>query len=38
VPCWCRLGKLDAIQVVPFGPRWIRLTPEIIAELRKPTP
>jgi hypothetical protein len=32
------LGKLDAIQVVPFGPRWIRLTPEIIAELRKPTP
>ena len=33
---WCRLGKLNAIQGVPFGPHWIRLTPEIIAKLRKP--
>jgi hypothetical protein len=33
---WCRSGKLDSIQGVAFGLHWIRLTPEIIAELRKP--
>lgn len=33
---WCRLGKLDAIQGVPFGPYWIKLTPQILAKLRKP--
>ena len=34
---WCRSGLLDNIQSVPRGPRWIKLTPEIIAEFRKPT-
>jgi DNA invertase Pin-like site-specific DNA recombinase len=33
---WCRLGKLDSVQTVPYGPRWIKLSPEIIAHLRKP--
>lgn len=33
---WCRTGKLDSVQTRPRGPRWIRLTPEIIARLRKP--
>ena len=33
---WCRSGKLESIQAVPCGPRWIHLTPEIIAKLRKP--
>jgi DNA invertase Pin-like site-specific DNA recombinase len=34
---WCKSGRLDGIQAVTHGPWWIRLTPEIIAELRKPT-
>jgi len=34
---WCKSGKLDGIQSVPHGPWWVRLTPEIIANLRKPT-
>jgi hypothetical protein len=33
---WCKSGRLDGIQAVPHGPWWIRLTPGIIAELRKP--
>jgi hypothetical protein len=33
---WCEAGRLDSIQAVPNGPRWIKLTPELIAELRKP--
>jgi hypothetical protein len=33
---WCQAGKLDSVQVVPHGPRWIKLTPEIITQLRKP--
>ena len=33
---WCQSGKLDSIQAVPGAPRWIKLTPEIIAKLRKP--
>jgi DNA invertase Pin-like site-specific DNA recombinase len=33
---WCRAGRLDNIRAEPNGPRWIKLTPEIIAELRKP--
>jgi DNA invertase Pin-like site-specific DNA recombinase len=36
IAAWCRSGRLDSIQAVPHGPRWIRLTPEIIAELRPP--
>ena len=33
---WCRNGKLDSVQSIPGSPRWITLTPEIIARLRKP--
>ena len=33
---WYRTDKLDSVQTRPRGPRWIRLTPEIIARLRKP--
>jgi DNA invertase Pin-like site-specific DNA recombinase len=33
---WCKSGRLDGIRAVPQGPWWIRLTPEIITELRKP--
>lgn len=32
---WCKSGRLDGIQAVPHGPRWIRLTPTAVAELRK---
>jgi hypothetical protein len=34
---WCEAGVLDGVQETPHGPRWIKLTPEIIAKLRKPT-
>jgi DNA invertase Pin-like site-specific DNA recombinase len=37
VVTWCKSGKLDGTQSVPHGPWWVRLTPEIIANLRKPT-
>src|SRR5262249_49501849 len=33
---WWKAGGLDGIQAKPHGPWWVRLTPEIIAELRKP--
>jgi DNA invertase Pin-like site-specific DNA recombinase len=33
---WCKAGRLDGVQAKPHGPWWIVLTPEIIAELRKP--
>lgn len=33
---WCKSGKLDDLQAVPGAPRWIKLPPEIIAQLRKP--
>lgn len=33
---WCRAGRLDYVQARPRGPRWIKLTPEIITQLRKP--
>lgn len=33
---WCEIGRLDSVQAVPNGPRWIKLTPELIAELQKP--
>src|SRR5271157_6304108 len=36
IAAWCQSGRLDGIQAVPNGPWWIRLTPEIITELRKP--
>ena len=34
---WCQSGTLDGIQSAPYAPWWIKLTPEIIARLRKPT-
>ena len=30
-------GILDAVSTMPHGPRWIALSPETIARLRKPT-
>jgi DNA invertase Pin-like site-specific DNA recombinase len=36
VMAWCKAGRLDGVQAKPHGPWWIQLTPEIIAELRKP--
>jgi hypothetical protein len=36
IAAWCRSGQLDDIQTTAHGPRWISLTPEQIAELRKP--
>lgn len=33
---WCNTGILESVRVGTRGPRWITLTPEIIAELRKP--
>jgi hypothetical protein len=36
IAAWCKSGRLDHIRSAPHGPRWIKLTPEIIAELRKP--
>lgn len=33
---WCQSGRLDSRRAEPTAPRWIYLTPEIIAELRKP--
>jgi DNA invertase Pin-like site-specific DNA recombinase len=34
---WCEAGKLDWIRATPQAPRWIKLMPEVIARLRKPT-
>ena len=34
---WCRTGRLEYRQRAPHCPRWITLTPEIIAALHKPT-
>jgi DNA invertase Pin-like site-specific DNA recombinase len=33
---WSKSGRLDGVQAVPRAPWWIKLTPDIIAELRKP--
>ena len=33
---WCNAGRMDSIRAQPHGPRWIKLTPEIITDLRKP--
>ena len=33
---WCNSGRLESVRAGAHGPRWITLTPEIIAELRKP--
>ena len=34
---WCQSGTVDGIQASPYGPWWIKLTSEIITDLRKPT-
>jgi hypothetical protein len=34
---WCKTGRLESVRSTPLGPRWITLTPSIIAQLRKPT-
>ena len=33
---WCNTGQLEYLQEAPHHPRWITLTPEHIAALRKP--
>ncbi len=33
---WCNAGRLECVRACPRGPRWVTLTTEIIAELRKP--
>jgi DNA invertase Pin-like site-specific DNA recombinase len=33
---WCNSGRLESVRAGTHGPRWITLTPEIIAEFRKP--
>jgi hypothetical protein len=33
---WALAGRLDAVQDAPHHPRWILLTPDTIAALRKP--
>ena len=33
---WCNTGRLESVRAGTHGPRWITVTPEIIAELRKP--
>jgi DNA invertase Pin-like site-specific DNA recombinase len=34
---WCRSGVLDAIRSGPHAPFWIKITPEDIIRLKKPT-
>jgi DNA invertase Pin-like site-specific DNA recombinase len=36
IAAWCRSSRLDGIRATTRGYWWIKLTPEIIAELRKP--
>lgn len=33
---WCRAGRLEYVQQTPHSPRWVTLTPECLAALRKP--
>lgn len=33
---WCNSGRLESVRAGTHGPRWITLTPEIIADFRKP--
>jgi DNA invertase Pin-like site-specific DNA recombinase len=33
---WCKQGRLESRRSAPMGPRWITLTPERIAALRRP--
>ena len=34
---WCKAGRLESMRSEPLGPRWITLTPDVVAALRKPT-
>ncbi len=36
IAAWCKSGRLDGIQTKPRAPWWVKLTPEIIAQLRQP--
>ena len=36
IAAWCRTGRLEYSQKTPHSPRWILLTPAMIAALRKP--
>jgi hypothetical protein len=36
IAAWCRSGCLDGIRATSCGYWWIKLTPEIVAGLRKP--
>ena len=36
IAAWCKSGRLDGIQAMPRSPWWVKLTPDIIAGLRKP--
>lgn len=38
IAAWAKAGRLDALQEKPRGPRWIKLSPDLITELRKPVP
>jgi hypothetical protein len=37
ISAWCRQGRLDGNGSTPMSARWIALTPEILAELKRPT-
>lgn len=36
IAVWCRTGRLEYSQKTPHSPRWVLLTPAMIAALRKP--
>jgi len=36
IAAWCRTGRLDGCQDRANGPHWIKLTPQIIAQCKKP--
>jgi DNA invertase Pin-like site-specific DNA recombinase len=36
IAAWCQSGRLDGVQTKLHAPWWIKLTPDIITELRQP--
>jgi hypothetical protein len=38
VAVWCRMGRLDAVRDTPHSSYWVKLTEEMIAELRRAEP
>jgi hypothetical protein len=36
IAAWCKSGRLDGVQATAHGPWWVLLTPDVIAQLRKP--